>query len=180
MKLEPAVLAVCLAFVATAAAPLAAEPAAAVWETHQLKFHYSGFTSAYSCEGIKQKVKDLLRAIGARDDVKVDGVCPVEAGSPFPFYNLILAFSVPVEAEAGVAVETFPGEWQEVQIGYNRPSGLAWGDCELVEQFRDQVLPVLSPREIRDKTRCVPHQLSPGSFGLTVTVLKPAATAGTP
>jgi hypothetical protein len=38
------------------------------------------------------------------------------------------------------------------------PHELGLGDCELVEQFRAQLLPMFTTRGIEDQTTCVPHQ----------------------
>lgn len=147
----------------------------AKWQPKEVKFHYTGFTTAYSCSGIKDKLKVLLRQLGARDDVRVEGACPEAQGDPYPYYSLLLGFSIPAPAKTAITGETFPARWQEVKIGYHEPSDLSWGDCELIEQFRDQVLPELGAREVVDQTACTPHQLSVGDPSLTVTVLKAVA-----
>jgi hypothetical protein len=161
---------------------LAAEPVAAQWEVHQLKFRYHGFTTDYTCEGIKAKLRQVLRAIGARDDVKVTGACGGDPRYPQPFHNLVVAFAIAVPAEEGAAMsgETFPARWQEVRLGYNQPRDLSWGDCELIEQFRDQVLPLVPLQGLDDRTRCVPGRHNVGSPSMTLTVLTPTEAPAIP
>lgn len=153
----------------------AADPVEATWEAHQMRFHYSGFTTDYTCTGIKSKLRLLLRTLGARDDVKVTGACGGELNRPYPFYNLTLAFAIPVPAEGVATGETFPAQWEPVRIGYNKPRDLAWGDCELVEQFRDQVLPLFPLQQLDDRTRCTPGRHNVGSPSMDLTILMPVS-----
>jgi hypothetical protein len=37
---------------------------------------------------------------------------------------------------------------------------LKLGDCELVEQFRNNVLPMFATRNVENRTTCIPFQLS--------------------
>jgi len=163
------------------AASAQAETVAAAWQQHEVRFYYAGFTSDYTCDGIRGQLKELLRTAGARPDIRVDGGCGGDFNQPQPFHNLKLTFSVPVPAEGGGSPgETFPAEWREVRISPRQPHGVDWGDCELVEQFADQVLPELHPRQVDDAVACVPHQNTPGQPDLRVTLLVPVtAPTGT-
>lgn len=150
----------------------------ATWEAKQAKFHFAGFTSRYTCEGLRSKVKLLLRTLGARDDVKIQGACGGKSfNEPQVSHSVVIGFAIPVPAEGGGSPgETFPAEWREVHLHANSPSNLAWGDCELVEQFREQVLPLFNPRDVKDESVCVPHQLNAGDPDLRMTILAPAGT----
>ena len=53
------------------AEPAAQEPIAAVWKEQRLNFLYSSATTVYSCSALAGRVSSILRAVGARDDVKV-------------------------------------------------------------------------------------------------------------
>jgi hypothetical protein len=46
-------------------------PIAAVWKEQRLSFTYSSGSTVYSCSALAGRVASLLRAVGARDDVKV-------------------------------------------------------------------------------------------------------------
>lgn len=157
-----------------------AEAVDAAWQQHEIRFHYAGFTSDYTCDGIRTQLKRLLRTAGARDDIRISGGCGGDFGEPQPFHNLRLTFSVPVPSTDGLPGETFAAEWREVRINPRRPNGVDWGDCELVEQFAEQVLPALAPQQVEDGTACVPHQNSPGQPDLTMTVLVPVQAPPVP
>ena len=44
---------------------------AAVWKLQKIDFHYFGRTSRYSCDGMSDKVRNLLLRMGARRDMKL-------------------------------------------------------------------------------------------------------------
>ena len=59
-----------------AAIPAMAEEATppeipAAWTMHQIDLTYMGFTTRYTCGGLKSKMKLLLKTMGVRDDVKI-------------------------------------------------------------------------------------------------------------
>jgi hypothetical protein len=47
------------------------EPVPAVWKERKTSFTYVSATAVYSCDALEARVASILRAIGARDDVKV-------------------------------------------------------------------------------------------------------------
>jgi hypothetical protein len=54
----------------------AQEPIAAVWKERSVSFTYSSLTTVYACEAMAGRVSSILRALGARDDIKVTvGAC---------------------------------------------------------------------------------------------------------
>lgn len=149
------------------AAAMAAGDVQTAWRQHELKFHYFGFTSDYSCDGAKTKIKQLLEHLGAKDiEVRRRG-CIQGPGQVEPFVNLDLKFSTLAETGSD-AVDAVPAQWQPVAMGYNRPRNFQFGDCELIEQFRDQVLPAFSHRIIDQSLSCVPGQSR--QWSLTVEV----------
>jgi hypothetical protein len=211
---------------AAEARPEAAAVQPGQWQQHDVTFTYSGFTSKYSCDGLADKVKLLLRAVGARADARVTSYgCSEPFGRPTEFPRVRLQFATlapaapaagataprtdlragapgatkpaappnayghvigreaprigaPAAAVAPPAGEAVPGRWQRVKLSRNSPRSLDPGDCELVEQFRDKVLPLFATRDIDDDTRCVPHQVAGTSVDLEVEVFTaPAAGA---
>jgi hypothetical protein len=156
----------------TTPAQAAAAPAAAAtpqgpgaWQEHRYSFVFMGFTSTYSCDGLADKLKLLLITAGARADARVSpGACASGFGRPDKFARADLTFHtlVPGAPAAG----TTPGVWRMVSIGNNRPRELRTGDCELVEQFQTNVLPLFAPRNVESHTTCVPHQESGSDIDL--------------
>jgi hypothetical protein len=63
-----------LAALVLAAAPAqgtAQEPVPAVWKERKLSFHYNSSLAVYTCNALRGRVADLMRAVGARDDIRV-------------------------------------------------------------------------------------------------------------
>lgn len=141
---------------ATAATP---EPEAGTWQRHELQFQYMGFTTIYSCDGLVAKLQLLLKAAGARDDAKVSArSCSEIGGRPDRFASAKLVFHTLAAAKPDDA-EAVPAQWRKVRLANNRPLDFATGDCELAEQFRDEVLrKTFATRNTVDRLTCVPHQ----------------------
>jgi len=207
--------------VASSAADSGANAAAmGQWQEHELSFTYSGFTSKYSCDGLADKVRLLLRTLGARSDLKVATYgCGDLYGGPTEFPRVKLRFAtlepaaagaaaLPAESDAAQAAATpqpfgrvigreaprlpvpgaslapevsavapLPGEWRKLRFDRDRPRTLDLGDCELLEQFRDRVLPLFAIRAMDDHTRCIPYQLSGTRLSLALEVFAPLPTA---
>lgn len=112
------------------------------WQRHVMSFQYMGVTSRYSCDGLADHLKQLLRLAGARSDLKVaPGPCAASFGHPDRFARAELDFySLTPEGTAGVDGEAVAGVWHRVSVEPGRPMQLEPGDCELVEQFTSDVL----------------------------------------
>jgi hypothetical protein len=150
------------------------EPAAAtrdvgVWQKHEYSFRYMGFTATYSCDGLADKLKVLLIAAGARHDAKSQpGACASGFGRPDKFANATLTFYTLAPADAGTSPDAKPvgAAWRSVALSARSPRELALGDCEVVDQFRNSVLPMFTTRNIENHTTCVPYQLSGSNIDL--------------
>jgi len=156
-------LAICgFGLTALAAEPSASEPEQGVWQKHEYSFQYLGFTTTYSCDGLASKLKVLLIAAGARADAKsTSGGCASGYGSPDKFARADLRFYALAPNRNGeIANPPINGAWHTVAIADRSPREVAPGDCELIEQFRDKVLPMFTTRNIDNRMTCVPNQLS--------------------
>jgi len=146
-----------------------------IWQKHEYTLHYMGFTTTYSCDGLEEKMRELLLWAGARSDAKSSASgCDRGFGMPSKFASASVTFYTLATAPAGSG-DGVAATWRKVQWEPHRPQQLADGDCELVEQFRDQVLPMFTTREMNNRTHCVPNQLNPGDLDLGFEVLVPAA-----
>jgi hypothetical protein len=160
------------------AAPAAAAPAGpesaieAVWSERRITFDYMGFTTAYNCDSVRDKLIELLRLAGARRDLKV-----TTSGCDLPNFQVSLMvharlhFFSPALPGAEPQASSLPvvpatAHWVPVKIEPDQPRSIARGDCELVEQFAQQVLHHLAVRNIDSELRCVPHQLPSGEMHL--------------
>jgi hypothetical protein len=160
---------ICAALASSAAfADDASSHGAGVWQKHEYSFQFMGFTTTYSCDGLADKLKTLLIASGARPDTTARaGACASGFGRPDKFARADLTFYTLAPASS-VTSDSKPvdGTWIPVAIVPHRPRELAAGDCELVEQFRSNVLGMFTTRNVESRTTCVPHQLSGSSIDL--------------
>jgi hypothetical protein len=156
-------LAICgFSMTAFAGEASATNPEQGVWQKHEYSFQFLGFTTTYSCDGLASKLKVLLIAAGARADAKSTAdACAGGYGSPDQFARARLTFYT--LASAGIAENAsrpISGVWRSVALADRSPREVALGDCELIEQFRDKVLPMFTTRNIDNRMTCVPNQLS--------------------
>ncbi len=155
------------------------------WQSHKYTFQFLGFTTTYSCDGLAAKLRIVLLAAGARSDVKsVPGACASGFGRPDKFARADLTFYTLTPADSATAAGAgVQGVWRPVTFAARQPQGLALGDCELMEQFRQQVLPMFTARNVVSNTTCIPHQESGSNIDLkfdafTAVPGKKHATAG--
>jgi hypothetical protein len=133
-----------------------------VWQKHEYSFAYMGFTSTYSCDGLASKLKTLLLAAGARADAKARaGACASGFGRPDKFARADLTFYTLAPVDSALpAAGTVDGTWHVVTFEARKPRELSTGDCEVVEQFKTNVLPLFTTRNVVSGSTCIPHQLS--------------------
>lgn len=164
-------------------APPAAAADPGIWQKHEYSFAFLGFTTTYSCDGLADKLKVLLIAAGARSDAKSRaGACASGFGRPDKFARADLTFYTLAPAGSGSAVDAKPVDaiWRSVALSSRSPRELRTGDCELVEQFRSNVLPMFTTRNIVNQTTCIPHQESGSNINLRFESLSAAPTGPHP
>jgi hypothetical protein len=157
---------------------------AAVWREQHLRFFYTGRTSRYSCDGLRDKVRAMLLHLGARRDLRIaalgceDPAPRVRFGSLGPSLNIV--FSSPALPEPKRR-PLHPGDLAAVDARFEsftitsdafRNMGVA--DCELVEEFARQILPKLATRSVTQDIACVPFQQSGGRFWVRGEILRTA------
>ena len=148
---------------------------AAIWTPKQVEFTYMGFTTHYTCDGLRDDVREMLLQLGARkDDLKVTEICSGDPNRPNPFPGVRIKMSVlttPVPASLPAGTQIVPAQWKTVKLP-NRATLLdAAGQCELLEQFKQKILPLFSTRNVDFRATCVPHQLDPLGIHLQADVL---------
>lgn len=146
----------------------AADAEPGVWQKHEYSFQYFGFTTTYSCDGLASKLENTLIAAGARADAKsISSGCLRGFGTPdkLPRANLVFYTLAPLGAAENTNPPTM-GKWRSVRFADRSPREVALGDCELIEQFRDKVLPMFTTRNIDNRMTCVPNQLSGSGVNL--------------
>jgi hypothetical protein len=177
-----------------------------VWVPREYTFTYMGLTAYYSCESLANKLRILLDLAGARDDAKVsprgciDGpnrIQPIPSAQ-LKFHVFVPADEAPAPAKApekpapparqlgrdapklkrvGVEPEPGVGAWRRVELDGRRPRRLEAGDCEVIEQFARQVLPMFHTRNLKDDVRCTPGRVSASDVRLSFESLGPLPKA---
>jgi hypothetical protein len=155
-----------LAAAADAGAP-AAEPAAqpefAVWTPKEAEFTYMGFTTHYTCDGLRDTIRAMLLQLGARkSDLKVtESPCSGIPDRPNPFPGVRIKMSVlqPAPAQLSPDAQVVEAHWKPVKLPYRETGINAAGQCELLEQFNKKLLPLFTTRNVDLHAFCVPHQL---------------------
>ena len=149
----------------------------AVWAPKEFKFIYQGFTTKYSCDGLRGKMRSILLELGARkQDLKIsEWGCAARSGVPDPFPGVTVKMSVLVPADGAAASgdAPVPSHWKPVRLKLDSSSLAEAGECELVEQVKQKVLPLFTTRNVDLQNNCTPHQLTPGGTRLTAEVLAP-------
>lgn len=176
-------------------------PVQATWKTQEIRYSYTGFTTAYNCDAAEDRIKRILRALGAHESTRVSAQgCHFNRPSRNFFITITTAVPVPLDEAAAKSSaeaskeellkrlgvqsaqldETFPAEWKTVELTRNRKLGIEAGDCELMEGLKDRVLPQLGVKIISSRIQCIPRQVSIQPPELTVSALVPMAKPDEP
>jgi hypothetical protein len=149
-----------------------AEHQAATWKSTDLDFLYLGRTTLYTCDGLRDKMKDILLRLGARKDLTVYASGCFSPDRPSKNISVQIHMAVLQPADGGPA-GAVDSQWTPVNLmGFD---GLGDNECELVDQIKDYILPAFKTRNVKVQTGCVPHQETRGVV-LKVEVLKAAAS----
>jgi hypothetical protein len=156
-------------------------PQTAVWAPREASFIFQGFTAHYSCDGLADKVRKALLQLGARPDLTVREVpCSTPFGRPDPFPGVTIRMQVLVPLDAKSAPPGAPpvaARWNTVTLRLDRDPVFAAGDCELVEQIKQHLLPLFTTRNVDYASNCIPNQLEVGGTRLRTDVLVPVPQA---
>jgi hypothetical protein len=171
----PAVVACLLGSPAWAAEELSSEPLPAVWADKELTFVYMGFTTRYSCDGLRDKVRGVLLDLGVqKKDLKVMQLgCSSPSGRPDPFPGVRVKMRVlqPASGTADDKQAPVAAHWKPVDLKLRDSFTTDSGECELVEQIRQKILPAFATRNVDLKSNCIPHQATATRPSLKLEVL---------
>jgi pyruvate/2-oxoglutarate dehydrogenase complex dihydrolipoamide acyltransferase (E2) component len=197
----------------TAATPAVAAPDSptptvqAVWIEREASFVYMGQTTYYNCYGLRDKLRYILKQVGARaDDLKVTVSCvetggagietmprvqikavmPTEATAELlqqlredPKRELIAR--VRGEGDADLATAQFPAVPTLVQFDGSRRDRVEDGDCELLEHLVSRVFPALGVRVAEgSRLHCMRSSVPVGSVDLRLETLRKAPEPDAP
>ena len=150
------------------------------WQHHNVAFNYASFTSLYTCDGLEDHVRQMLRYLGARKDVRVSATgCPGTFHTPgsTSFVNTDFYSLTPGDAGEHEAVEA---GWTALSLGPRRPDFMGEGDCELVQAMKDLITKNFSLRTLQYRTDCVPNEVSLDSYAVKGQLLKPLPSNSKP
>ena len=165
---------------AAPAAPPGEAATAGVWTAKDMRFEYQGFMSRYSCDGLRDKMRKVLLDLGARPDLQVSsyGCSRLSGPDPFPGVRIKMNVLQPApDSASGAKDATVAAHWKTMDVTLERDPVAAAGDCELVEQIHQKILPLFTTRNVEYSSACVPHQLSVGGTRLRADVLVADARA---
>src|SRR5882757_6174177 len=155
----------------------AGEPQSAVWTEKEVTFIYQGFTTRYSCDGLRDKVRGVLLDLGAeKKGLKVLQLgCSSPSGRPDPFPGVRVKMRVlqPASGTADDKQTPVPAHWKPVDLKLRDSFTTDSGECELVEQIRHKIVPLFAARNVDLRTTCIPHQATVARPILKMEVLVP-------
>ena len=176
------------------------EPVRAVWQVQDIYFPYFGLTTYYSCDGLRDKVRGVLKKLDVRDDyiVSIAGCVDMTGAVHTPSVSMVVANAVPATDDTAKAFAADPKRAKllarleskdktpetphsdapfdavprQVTLYAKEKSDVgASGDCELLEQMQRFVFPKLGVKVLKDRVSCTPGQGVAGNPSLDVELL---------
>lgn len=174
-------VALCIGACALADTPAetsASSPESGVWTQKELIFKYTGFTTTYTCDGLTDKMRKLLLRLGAREnDLQVRGYGCTHTMAPDPTAGVQIRMHVLEPAVRG-AGQVVPARWESVDLLAPRDPPDAAGDCELISQFKQNVMPLFATRNVDYAATCSYRNPVAGGTRLKAEVLVPDTRTG--
>jgi len=149
----------------------------AVWVPKVLTFTYRGFTTKYTCDALRTKMKTYLLELGARPDLQVRTWGCTQPVAPDVFPGVTVQMNVLQPAASAAPAMT--AQWKRVDLLANRNPLDAAADCELISQIKLEVLPLFTARNVDYQATCSRGQIQPGATRLTAEVLVADSGAAT-
>lgn len=163
-------LAICMEGMASSRESAVVAPVTAIWQPQQVQLTFRSPRVYYSCDGLKNKVRAILLAVGAREGLGVDLSC--RAGALINNAMVTITLATPMEAtpervasltsysteDRLVArvnnvqlptandIERFDAEWRPIALHRDRNVRLEGGDCRLLREISEQVFPRIGVR----------------------------------
>jgi hypothetical protein len=101
--------------------------------------------------------------------------CTAFLGQPEPFPAVSGTFDVlqplPSQQAQSSSGPIVAAQWRTVRVRLSDSTLGSAGQCELLEQVKEKILPLFDTRNVRFQSNCVPHQLMLPGAALQVEVL---------
>jgi len=124
----------------------------AVWAPSELEFTYTGFTTKYSCDGLRDKMSKVLLKLGAREDLEVRPFGCVRIQAPDLITGVTIKMQVLQPAEG--REPAVAAHWKKVDLLGRREAVDAAADCELIGELKRKVLPLFATRNVEYNATC--------------------------
>ncbi len=175
------------------------ETVRSVWQVQEIFLPYFGLTTQYSCDGLRDKMREILKQLSVREDfvVSIAGCTELSGPARNPSLRMVLAHAVAAtddvtktfatdpkraellarlqrkaKASGSASNEPFDAALKRVVLrAKDRSNSSAAGDCELLEQVRRDVLPKLGAKVLKDNVSCTPYQGTVGNPSMEVELL---------
>jgi len=150
-----------------ATASATADVVSGAWQHRKLTFSYVGFTTAYTCDGLEDHVRQILLNIGARKDLRVTANgCPGPFNSPSHSAFVNVDFYALAPAADASGSETVKAHWTALELTPQRPNFMGAGDCELIQGMQDLITQNFALRSLEYRTSCFPNEVSLNGFSV--------------
>ena len=139
---------------------------AAVWQPQIVKFEYRAGNTLYTCRSLQRKIERILLQVGTREraqfrrfycgelshivSAEIAVMTPLEATdenlrrlTDYDSREILVARVQGQRLPGAADLQVFPAAWTRMTLPGMR---LRHGDCDLLQQLRQQVLPKLSVR----------------------------------
>lgn len=139
---------------------------AAVWQPQIVRFEYRAGNTLYTCRGLQRKLERILLQVGARErarfrrfycgelshivSAEIAVMTPLEATdenlrrlTDYDSREILIARVQGQHLPGAAELQVFPAAWERMTLPGTR---FGHGDCDLLRQLRQQVLPKLSVR----------------------------------
>lgn len=139
----------------------------AVWKEQQAKLNYFGVTALYTCNGLEDKIRQVFRQLGAREDIKVRATgCPYGPSEPTNLIWVDISFHTLASAEAADG-NTVTAEWHDVDLRPTRLNSMGSGDCEVMEMLKPVLEKSFTAQQLTVRTQCKPGQVGIGDYRIS-------------
>jgi hypothetical protein len=196
-------IAVAAVSVGATSAARADETVRAVWNVQEIYLPYFGLTTHYSCDGLYDKMREILKDLSVRSDfvVNISGCTELTGPVRSPTVHMVIANAVPAtddvakafaadpkrakllarlqrKSKTPISDQAFDAVVKQVVLhAKDRINAGVAGDCELMEQVRRDVLPKLGAKVLKDNMHCTPHQGIAGNPQIELELLVAAPKA---
>lgn len=161
---------------ACSSAPRPSTPPAitlASWQHHHATFYYYGLTSLYTCDGLREKVKQILLYLGARPDLNVQTTACARLTAPVHSAYVTADFDT-LSLASSATSRTVKGQWKPFIVEPNRPNFMGMGECELIDQMKASITADFSLRDLHYATSCFPRSVTIADYSVQGEILKAA------